>query len=101
MTVLSAGVMTVSVQLAPASYSPPQQVQATLLGTSSASDISLLAPNAWIAQGATVNLPLTSRVFANGVPVNGKMVNYKITKGVERLLPPLRLPTPTDTPPPR
>ncbi|MGA9041879.1 MAG: IPT/TIG domain-containing protein [Terriglobales bacterium] len=81
MTVLSSGTMTISVQLAPASYTPPQQVQATLFGTSSASDLSLLSPHAWIAQGATVNIPLTARVLSNGTPVNGSTVNYKITKG--------------------
>jgi hypothetical protein len=81
MTVLSAGTMTISAELAPASYTPPQQVQTTLFGTSSASDLSLLSPNAWIAQGAAVNVPLTARVLSNGTPVNGSSVNYKITKG--------------------
>ncbi len=81
MTVLSAGTMTISVQLAPASYTPPQQVQTTLFGTSSASDLSLSSPNAWIAQGATVNVPLTARVLSNGTPVNNKTVNYTVTKG--------------------
>lgn len=81
MTVLTASVMTISEELASASYTPPQQIQTTLLGTSSSLDISLSSPNAWIAQGATVNAPLTARVLSNGTPDGGRTVNYKITKG--------------------
>jgi hypothetical protein len=81
MTVLTASVMTISAELAPASYTPPQQIQTTLLGTSSSLDISLSSPNSWIAQGATVNAPLTARVLSNGTPDGGRTVNYKITKG--------------------
>jgi IPT/TIG domain len=81
MTVLTASVMTISAELAPASYAPPQQIQTTLLGTSSSLDISLLSPNAWIAQGATVNVSLTARVLSNGTPDSSRAVNYKITKG--------------------
>ncbi|HEX6805216.1 MAG TPA: IPT/TIG domain-containing protein [Terriglobales bacterium] len=42
MTVLSAGTFTLTAKLAPASYANPQQVQATLLGTSSSLDLSLV-----------------------------------------------------------
>ena len=81
-SVLAAGVMTITVQLAPASYNSPQQVQTTLLGTSSSLDLSLLSPNIWIAQGATLNLTLTARVLSNGVPVNGRTVNYYLIEGI-------------------
>ena len=81
MTVLSAGVLTLTAKLAPASYSNPQQVQTTLLGTSSALDLVLITPTVWIAQGATVNLPIVARVLSNGVPVSGKTLNYQITAG--------------------
>ena len=87
-TVLTAGVMTITVQLAPASYTTPQQVQTTLLGTSSSLDLSLLSPNIWIAQGATVNLTLTARVLSNGVPINGRTLNYYLIKGSGTLNPP-------------
>jgi hypothetical protein len=80
-TVLSAGVMTISAVLAPASYTAPQQVQITLLGVSSALDLVLASPFAWIAQGATVSIILTARVLSNGVPLGGQGVNYQFMKG--------------------
>jgi hypothetical protein len=86
-SVLTAGVMTITAQLAPASYTNPQQVQTTLLGTSSSLDLSLLSPNIWIAQGATLNLTLTARVLSNGVPINGRTVNYYLIKGSGTLNP--------------
>jgi len=87
-SVVTAGTITITVQLAPASYTSPQQVQTTLLGTESALDLSLLSPYAWIAQGATLNLTLTARVLSNGVPVNGRTVNYYLDKGSAKLNPP-------------
>jgi hypothetical protein len=80
-TVLTASTMTITAQLAPATYQNPQQVQTTLLGTESPLDLSLLSPYGWIAQGASVNVPLTVRVLSNGSPVNGRTVNYYLTKG--------------------
>jgi hypothetical protein len=81
MTVLSTGVLTLTAKLAPASYSSPQQVQTTLLGTSSALDLVLNTPPVWVAQGATVTLPIAARVLSNGVPLSGKTLNYQITAG--------------------
>lgn len=85
---LSAGTMTIMAQLAPASYTNPQQVQTTLLGTETALDLSLLSPYAWIAQGASANVSLTARVLSNGSPVAGRTVNYYLTKGSGTLNPP-------------
>jgi hypothetical protein len=85
MTVLSAGVNTITAKLAPATYPSPQQVIVTLLGTSSPLDLSLFTPRVWIAQGATVNLPLTARLLSNGTPVVGSQVNYQITQGAAAL----------------
>jgi hypothetical protein len=81
MTVLSANVMTLTAKLAPASYSNPQQVLATLLGVSSPLDLSLLTPAVWIAQDATVTWPITVRVLSNGNPFPAQSVNYQITRG--------------------
>jgi hypothetical protein len=81
MTVLSAGVLTLTAKLAPASYSNPQQVQETLLGTSSQLDLSLMTPPLWIAQGASVALPIAARVLSNGSPLTGRTLNYQITLG--------------------
>lgn len=85
MTVLSAGTMTVIAKLAPASYSSPQQVVATLLGTSSQLDLSLLTSRAWIAQGANVSLPLTARLLSNGNPLGASSVNFQVTQGTATL----------------
>ena len=81
LTVLSAGVLTLTAKLAPASYSNPQQVQTTLLGTESALDLVLITPAVWIAQGATVVLPVGARVLSNGVPVSDTILNYQIRAG--------------------
>jgi hypothetical protein len=87
-SVLSAGVITITAQLAPASYKAPQQVQTTLLGTETSLDLSLLSQYAWIAQGSTVNLTLTARVLSNGVPINKRTVNFYLDKGSATLNPP-------------
>ena len=47
----------------------------------SALDISLSSAYAFIAQGATLNLPITARVLSNGSPVIGRPVNYSVMKG--------------------
>jgi hypothetical protein len=85
MTVLSANVMTLTAKLAPASYANPQQVQATLLGVSSALDLSLTTPAIWVAQGATVSWPITVRVMANGAPAQQRSVTYQVNRGVGSL----------------
>ena len=85
MTVLSAGTMTLTATLAPASYSSPQQVQATLVGTSSNLDLSMATPAVWIAQGTAVSIPMKVRVLSNGNPVSGATVNYQIMQGAGTL----------------
>jgi hypothetical protein len=81
LTVLTTGGITITAQLAPASYANPRQVQTTIVGRSTALDISLSPAYAFIAQGATLNLPITSRVLSNGTGVSGKAVNYVVMKG--------------------
>jgi hypothetical protein len=41
----------------------------------------VLTPYLWIAEGATVSLPLTARVLSNGVPTSSATVNYRIATG--------------------
>ncbi len=72
---------TITAELAPASYNPAQEVQATLFGTSSALDIALVPQSVWIAQGATLTLPLTARVLSNGNPLAGTTVDFQVLKG--------------------
>lgn len=85
MTILAAGTISLIAQLAPASYPNPKQVAATLVGTSSQLDLSLLAPSVWIAQGATVTLPISARLLSNGAPLSGQTLNYQITRGTANL----------------
>jgi hypothetical protein len=80
-TVLTAGVMTITAQLAPGSYSNPRQVQTSLRGTSSPLDIALVPQTTSIMQGATVNVTLTARVLSNGFPLSGSSVNFQVLKG--------------------
>ncbi len=80
-TVLSAGAMTMTAQLAPGSYSSPRQVQTTLVGKSSGLDIALVPQTTSIMQGATVNVTLTARVLSNGFPLGGSNVNFQVLKG--------------------
>lgn len=85
MTVLSANVMTVSAKLAPASYSNPQQVQVSLLGTTEQLDLALITPPFWIAQGGTLTLPIQARVMSNGAAISGTVLNFQITAGTGTL----------------
>jgi hypothetical protein len=84
-TVLSAGTMTITAQMAPASYSPAKSVQTTLQGTSSALDFALVAPYTFAAQGATLDIPISGRALSNGVPLSGRTVNFQVVKGTGTL----------------
>ena len=86
-TPLSAGTMTITAQLAPASYSPAKQVQTTLAADSSSMELALAPQTAHIAQGVTVNVPLVARVLSNGSPRGGITVNFAIVKGSGTLSP--------------
>lgn len=68
-------------KLAPASYPSPKQVQATVLGISSVLDLSLPTPSIWIAQGSTLNVPLTALALSNGSGTSGATLNFQITQG--------------------
>lgn len=87
-TVVSAGVITITAQLAPASYSLPQQVQTTLLGTSSSSDLALTPQYDHILQNSSANVVLTARALSNGAPLSGKTINFLIEKGSASANPP-------------
>jgi hypothetical protein len=81
LTILTPGGITITAKLAPASYTNPQQVQTTVVGRSSALDISLSSVFAFIAQGATLNVPITARLLSTGSPLGGRAVNYSVLKG--------------------
>jgi hypothetical protein len=86
-TVLAQGAMTITVQLAPASYSSPQQVQTTVVGLESALGIALVPQDVSVAQGATVNVGLTAQVLSNGAPLSGEVVNFSLYHGIGTLNP--------------
>lgn len=75
------GTSTITATLAPGVYNPSASVQATLSATESASELGVLTPYLWIAQGATVSLPLTARLLANGVPQSNAGINFRIASG--------------------
>jgi hypothetical protein len=53
----------------------------SLDATESVSDIGVLTPYLWIAQGVTTGVPLTARVVSNGAPQNNVTVNYTVVSG--------------------
>jgi hypothetical protein len=88
MTVTTAGVSTVTTQLAPASYSKPQQVQTTLPGEASALDLALAPQYTHILQGSAANVVLSARALSNGSPLSGKTINFMVVKGSATANPP-------------
>jgi hypothetical protein len=84
-TILSPGNTVVTAKLAPASYTTPQAVQTTILGTQSTLDLAMIFPYQFIAQGATVDVPLSVRVLSNGIPIAGKSVKFQIVAGTGTL----------------
>ena len=72
---------TIIAALAPASYSPPQTQRTTLVGTSSTLDLAAVTPTHWIAQGASMDVPLTVEVLALGVPKPNVAINFILTQG--------------------
>lgn len=75
------GAATITATLAPGSYNPAQSVSATLSATEPASAIGALAQYTWIAQGATLSVPITVRVLNNGTPQSGATVNFAVAVG--------------------
>jgi hypothetical protein len=84
-TPVATGNAVITATLAPGIYNPPQSVAATMSATSSSLDIGVNTPLLWIAQGASVSVPLTARVVSLGAPLNGKTVNFVIGQGTGTL----------------
>ena len=87
-TMLTQGTMTITVRLAPASYTSPQQAQTTLVARELPLDIALVPQNVSVAQGATVNVGLTAQVLSNGAALGGQIVNFSLYHGQGTLNPP-------------
>ena len=84
-TPAATGPSTITVALAPVSYSPPQMQQTTVVGTSSALDLVAVTPTRWVGQGATIAVPLTVEVLGLGVPKPNVAINFTLTKGTASL----------------
>jgi hypothetical protein len=80
-TPAAAGVATFTATLAPAAYNPAGSVSGSVTATSSAEEIGVTTPYLWIAQGASLSVPLTARVLTSGSPQSGVTVNFRIAQG--------------------
>ncbi len=80
-TPTASGVANITASLAPAVYNPAQTVSGTLNATASSLDMGVTNPFLWIAQGASVSVPVTARVLNTGVPKAGVTINFVITEG--------------------
>jgi hypothetical protein len=80
-TPAATGVATITASLAPGVYSPTQSVSGTLFATSTSLDIGVTTPYLWIAQGASLSVPITAQVVSLGTPKSGATVNFTITQG--------------------
>ncbi len=84
-TPTATGTSTITIGLAPLSYSPPQLQQATLVATSTTLDLAAVTPTRWVAQGVTLAVPLTVEALDLGVPVANVIVNFALAKGTAML----------------
>jgi len=80
-TPTATGASTITIALAPASYSPPQTQQATVSATSTTLDLAAVTPTRWVGQGATLAIPLTVEALDLGVPMANVVVNFTLTLG--------------------
>jgi hypothetical protein len=80
-TSAATGSAVITATLAPGLYSPVQSVGSTLSATSTSLDIGVNPPNLWIAAGASLSVPLTSRLVSLGAPQSGKQINFFIDQG--------------------
>jgi hypothetical protein len=87
LTPTTTGVANITATLAPGAYSSAKSVTGTLLGTESASDIGVTTPFLFVAQGASLTLPLMARVVSNGTPQSGVKVNFAVVSGSGTLNP--------------
>lgn len=71
--------------LAPASYSPAQTQQALVIGTASTLDLAAITPTRWIAEGATLAIPLLVEALNMGAPQAGIVIKFTVTNGAAAL----------------
>jgi hypothetical protein len=79
------GQSAITAALAPASYSPAQTQQVVLTGTASTLDLAAIMPAHWIAQGATLAIPLAVEALNMGAPVPNVAIKFTVTNGTASL----------------
>jgi hypothetical protein len=79
------GQSTVTIALAPASYTTPQTRQATVVATSSVLDLVATTPTRWVGQGATLSIPLSVEALNLGAPKPNVTINFLVTNGTATL----------------
>jgi len=84
-TPTATGPGTITAELAPASYSPAQTQQTTLVGTETTLDLAAIAPTFWIAKGATLGVPLTVEALDLGTPQSNIAIKFTVTNGTASL----------------
>jgi hypothetical protein len=80
-TPTAVGAATITAALAPLSYSPPQTQEVSLVATSSSLDLAALASTRWIAQDATLAVPLTVEALDMGAPQSNVTIKFTVTNG--------------------
>jgi hypothetical protein len=80
-TPAAAGNAAITATLAPGVYSLAQSATATMTATSLSSQIGVTTPYLWIAQGASLSLPLTAIVVDMGTPQSNVKVNFFVDQG--------------------
>ncbi len=84
-TPIETGQGTITISLAPQSYTPPQAQLVTVLATSTALDLVAVTPTRWVGQGATITLPLTAQALDLGAPLANIVVNFSVARGAASL----------------
>ena len=79
------GTSLVTAALAPEVFSSPQTQQATVVASQSSLDIAGAPLTQWVAQGATIDVPVTAKVLKLGLPQSGVTVNFALMKGAATL----------------
>ena len=85
LTPANVGVAEITATLAPASYNPAKSVTATDNAIESLTSIGVSQGYLWIAQGATVSIPLSARVLSNGAPQSNVTVDFNVVSGAGTL----------------
>jgi hypothetical protein len=84
-TPANTGNSSITATLAPGVYSPAQSVVASVTATSTSTDIAVNPQLLWVAQGATVAVPITAQVVNLGKGKGAVTVGFAIVQGAGTL----------------